>query len=47
MARFKLDPTPRPKKAMPRWLWWAILSVAAAMVVAGIIVTIAVGGPLF
>ena len=47
MARFKLDNTPRPKKAMPRWLWWSILSVAVAIVVAGIIVTYAVGGRLF
>ncbi|WP_162940291.1 hypothetical protein [Gryllotalpicola protaetiae] len=47
MARFKLDSTPRQKKAMRPWLWWSILSVAVAIVVAGIIVTYAVGGRLF
>lgn len=47
MARFQLDNTPRPKKAMRPWLWWTILSVAAAIIIAGIIVTYAVGGHLF
>ncbi|GAA4164208.1 hypothetical protein GCM10022286_25580 [Gryllotalpicola daejeonensis] len=47
MARFRLDSTPRPKKAMAPWLWYAILGVAVAIIVAGIIVTYAVGGHLF
>jgi len=47
MARLKVDNTPRPKKAMRPWLWYTILSVAVAIVVAGIIVTYAVGGRLF
>lgn len=47
MARLKPDGTPRPKKAMRPWLWYTILSVAVAIVIAGIIVTYAVGGHLF
>jgi hypothetical protein len=39
--------TPRPRKAMPRWLWYTILGVAIAVVVAAVIVTYAVGGHLF
>lgn len=38
---------PRPKHAMPGWLWYTILAVAVAIVVAGIVVTYAVGGHLF
>jgi len=37
----------RPKQAMPGWLWYTILGVAVAIVIAGIIVTYAVGGHLF
>ncbi|GAA4183306.1 hypothetical protein GCM10022288_02410 [Gryllotalpicola kribbensis] len=47
MARFTLDNTPRPKKAMRPWLWYTILSVAVAIIVAGVIVTYAVGGSVF